>query len=222
VEALNRLVAQQPIEYPAGTRCSYNQTGYRLLGRVVERVSGQPYAEFVQTRLLRPSGITGARFTSYSSPARNSFSTPVIPHLAPSYLLTEGELRRSVFLHPTWDQPTSGLLLTIQDLLRWDQALRSGKLLPPSTLEQAWTPARLKDGTPAPMWWGHCGLGWLVAEHQGHRYVGHLGGNSVWYGRYPAEDLTVIVLTNLDNSNPAALAERVADFYLPPPKDPPK
>jgi CubicO group peptidase (beta-lactamase class C family) len=213
-DALRALVFHAPLEFPAGTQCSYNQTGYQLLGEVVARISGVPFAEFVQERLLKPVGLRGARFNRYRSDRGNAFLTPIVPHLVSNYEEVGGVLQHAAFYRPVWDQPTAGLLLTVDDLIQWDRALAQGSLVRRATLEEAWTPTKLNDGTAAKLWWGSYGLGWFVGEHRGHRYVGHLGGNSVWYGHFPDLGLTVIVLTNRENSNPADIALNVADFYL--------
>jgi CubicO group peptidase (beta-lactamase class C family) len=203
------------MEFIPGEQCSYNQTGYQLLGEVILKLSGVPFRDFVQSRLLAPAGIAGARFNEYSSDRGNSFLTPVVPNLVSNYQIEGGTLRHAAFYRPVWDETTAGLLLTIDNLIRWDQALARGALLQRSSLESAWTPTKLNNGTTAKLWWGGYGLGWFVGEHHNHRYVGHLGGNSVWYGRFPDLDLTVIVLTNLENSNPADIALKIAEYYLP-------
>jgi CubicO group peptidase (beta-lactamase class C family) len=100
-------------------------------------------------------------------------------------------------------------------MAKWDAALYGEKLLKQASLEQMWTPVKLNSGTTYPY-----GLGWRVDSLNGHRRVWHDGG---WQGftmsiqRYPDDELTVVVFTNLDenNSDPAKIAEAVAAVYLP-------
>jgi len=92
-----------------------------------------------------------------------------------------------------------GVLSTVDDLARWDEAMAKGTLLDKATLEQMWTPARLANGQEARVSATHYGLGWQLGSWRGHRLVAHQGASGTLIMRYPDDGLTVIVLTNLGN-----------------------
>ena len=105
------------------------------------------------------------------------------------------------------------------DLVKWDAALNTEKLLKRSSLEQMWTPAKLKDGSLAPAFGGRYGFGWMLYGAPGHRIVTH-GGNTTGVSsvvmRFVDDRLTVIVLTNRSDVDEFGLARGVARFYLRP------
>jgi hypothetical protein len=104
------------------------------------------------------------------------------------------------------------MVSTVTDLAKWDAALYTEKLLKRSSLDQMWTPVKLKDGKPATY-----GFGWSVDTVRGHRLVSHGGGIpgfTSFLARYVDDRLTVIVLCNT-MANPEALAAGVARQYLP-------
>ena len=106
------------------------------------------------------------------------------------------------------------LYLTVYDLAKWDAALYTEKLLKKTSLDQMWTPAKLKNGEPNKAGYG---FGWEIADRHGHHVVSHTGS---WQGfksaiaRYVNDQLTVVVLANLAEAKPGAIAEHVADMYL--------
>jgi CubicO group peptidase (beta-lactamase class C family) len=98
-------------------------------------------------------------------------------------------------------------------MAKWDAALYTEKLLKKSTLEQMWSPTKLKDGKTQDY-----GFGWALSKQNGHREVGHGGGIpgfSTYIGRYLDDKLTIIVLANSDFANAQALARGIAQTYLP-------
>jgi CubicO group peptidase (beta-lactamase class C family) len=215
-EAFLKQLLTLPMTTPPGTSCAYNQTGFLLLGEIIAKRAGCSYPAFIENRILKPLRMEGAGFEQYSSPDPYALYTGVVPDLTSFYQFQDDRRKHATFFHPVWQQPTAGLHATLRDLIHWDNAFTMPTLLKPASQDQMWTPARLKDGTPVKFWWGSYGLGWFVGEYHGRRYVGHLGGNSVWYSRFVEEGLSVIVLTNLEGSFPASMALDISDFYLPP------
>jgi D-alanyl-D-alanine carboxypeptidase len=105
------------------------------------------------------------------------------------------------------------LVSTVNDLVKWDAALRSETLLKKSILEQMWTPTKLSKGGDA-----EYGFGWSIGKVNGHRLIGHGGGIpgfSTQLSRYVDDNLTVIVLTNADSGNAGALARGIAGRLVP-------
>ena len=157
------------------------------------------------------------------SATRRDTLTGVVPHRASGYLFN-GTLQNAEFTSETWAYAEGGIISTIQDLVKWEAAMSSGKILKPSSLQQMWTPAKLRNGSPAVIGDnGHgkpnyYGLGWFISEHRGHRNVFHPGdkpGFSSTISRFPDDRLTIIVLCNNSTESPAfALSLGLADLYF--------
>lgn len=199
------LLGRQPLTFAPGTRWNYTN-GFPLLGLVVERVTGQPYTEFVRARIFAPLGLTSARFKS---------NTGVVPQRADGYLWKDGEYRHGETLRPQVIAANGGVLMNVVDVATWDIAMTSGRLLKPATVTEMSTPVRLADGTTV----SH-GLGWFMDTFNGHRFGAHWGttvtGHSAVIRRYD-EGVTVIVLGNLDDAGLAvdAMSKHIANLYLP-------
>lgn len=180
-------LAARPVEFAPGERFAYNNNGYILLGRVVEKVSGMPYAEYLRTAFLTPLGLAsvapcdrlpaGRRATGYQHPTRGSTE--------PARVATH---------HPTVTFSAGVLCATAGDLLRWERALATGRVLRPESYGLMTTRAVLSSGRAV----GY-GLGAEVSELDGHAITGHGGGlpGFITQASYlPADSLGVVVLTN--------------------------
>jgi CubicO group peptidase (beta-lactamase class C family) len=198
-----------PPKFPPGTDWSYSDQGFFLLCRIVERVAGKPYHDFLRERILGPLEMTGVTVWE---------PRQVIPHRASGYILRDGKLYRNrrEIEYGLWND----LLLTTGDLVKLDAALYTEKLLKKSSLDQMWTPAQLNSGEPVRFSGSmrSYGFGWVLDRFRGHRIISHGGYTGVNIWRMPDDRVTVIVLTNLDRpsgSNPHGLAQGVAGFYVP-------
>ncbi len=202
-EEFLRRAAAAPTEFPAGTRWAYNNTGYHLLGLIVERATAAPFWGTLADRVLRPLGMTATGTTDPKA---------IIPHRARGYVVVDGHHENAEAVHPASAPAAGGLVSTVLDLAKWDATLPTGRLLPTDALERMWTPTRLTGGKTYPY-----GLGWFVDQVAGHRNIRH-GGQSLGFAtslsRYPEDRLTVIVLTNLGRANAHAIADGIAAFYL--------
>ena len=199
------LLGTQPLAFAPGTRWNYTNA-FPLLGLAVERASGQPYAEFVRTRIFTPLGLASARF---------KVASDVVPHRADGYLWKDGAYRHGEPLRPQVIAANGGVMMNVVDLATWDIAVSRGRLLRPATVTEMSTPVRLTDGTTV----SH-GLGWFMDTFNGHRFGAHWGttvtGHSAVIRRYD-EGVTVIVLGNLDDAGQAvdAMSKHIAHLYLP-------
>lgn len=196
------LVRDLPLEFEPGEKWNYNNTGYYLLGLVIEKVSGKSYAEFLAERIFKPVGMTTAR-------VNDQFE--IIPSRATGYDNRSNSLWRSEFVSPTQPFSAGALVGTVLDLAKWDAALYTDKLLPTSDHHEMWTPTKLNDGKTTPY-----GYGWQTGDLRGHRYVGHGGGIhgfSTYILRLLDDKLTVIVLMNA-GSSPETIARGVAGHYV--------
>ena len=189
------LVAKEPVEFAPGEKWNYNNSGYFLLGMLIEKVTGKKYGEFLDERILKPLGMTQTRVNDLQA---------VIPNRAQGYSWDGKELRNGEYVSPTQPFSAGMLVSSVGDLVKWDLALRSEALLKKSTLDQMWTPTKLSKGGEADY-----GFGWSIGKVAGHRLIAHGGGIpgfSTQLSRFVDDDLTVIVLTNADNGNAGAIA----------------
>lgn len=187
-----------PLEFAPGQGYAYVQTNYALLGRIIDRLTGMPFTEFVTTRQLAVAGMTHTRYADDSD---------VIAHRADTYMSidpeggTLGALRRSHLDWPDVLKTGVGMHSTAGDLAEWVIALQRGELLTESTsVDTLCTPIRLHDGRP-----GVWGIGWIVAERPEGRVCTPGGGGKAQITLYP-DGIAVIVLTNLIGAFPEHLA----------------
>ena len=194
------LVADLPLEFRPGERYDYTNTGYYLLGMLIEKCSGQGYGAFLEKRIFKPAGMADTRVNDFSE---------LIPRRATGYVLREGGIRNGFFVNPSQPFAAGALVTSASDLAKWDAALYTEKIVKQSTLRQMWTTADL-----GPL--SNYGLGWGTREREGRRWVQHNGGIigfSTHIRRYLESGLTIIVLANL--SGPAIYAEEIAEAIVP-------
>lgn len=201
-----KLVESIPLAYPPGTKWDYSNLGYMTLGILIHRVTGEFYGDFLQQKIFHPLGMETTRIISEAD---------IIPNRAAGYRLVKGELKNQEWVAPMVNTTADGsLYFSILDMAKWDAALYTEKLLKRSSFDQMWTPAKFKNGKPNPDGYG---FGWSIEERHGHHVVSHTGA---WQGfrtaiaRYVNDQLTVVVLANLAEAKPDAIAEHVADMYL--------
>jgi len=198
------LVAGEPLEFAPGEQYAYNNTGYYLLGHIIEKASGRPYADFLRERIFTPLKMDATCVNDLKD---------ILPNRACGYEWAEDRWRNADHISMTWPFSAGALVSTALDLARWDAALGSESLLPKDVWERMWTPATLTDGTKV----GY-GFGWGVGDYGGHPTVGHGGGIPGFMSyaeRFPEDDLAVIVLTNVVPADPAQVARGVAGHYIP-------
>jgi CubicO group peptidase (beta-lactamase class C family) len=205
-DELLKMVEGIPLAYPPGTKWEYSNLGFLTLGILIHHVTGEFYGDFLQQRIFQPLGMQTTRIISEAD---------IVPNRAAGYRLVKGELKNQEWVAPMVNTTADGsLYFSILDLAKWDAALYTEKLLKRSSLDQMWTPAKLKNGQPNKEGYG---FGWFIEERDGHRVISHDGA---WQGfktsivRYVNDRLTVVVLANLAEAKPEEIAEHVAQMYL--------
>jgi CubicO group peptidase (beta-lactamase class C family) len=176
---------------PPGTQFSYNNESYYLLGLVIARVSGVPYTRWITEHVLRPAGMTAARM--YDAWA-------VVPQTASSYAMKDGRLvhNRADIMSDRGEAIASwGLYASLDDMIAFDSALRSGKLISHADLSLMWSNGRLANGALSPTGIAFNNVSWI----RGHRSASKGGQAGVDYTTYPDDGLTVILLTNMEASD---------------------
>ncbi|MCA1855777.1 serine hydrolase [Massilia oculi] len=194
-----------PLDFEPGSQYRYNNSGYFLLGAIIERISGQPYHAFLEQRIFTPLGMLDTYYEGFGHG-----KAPV----------AAGHTRGATGFGPakplSMSQPyaAGSLVSTVDDLARWDAAIGAGRLLKPASWQRAFTSYRLDDGKPT-----NYGYGWDVSKVQGETAMGHGGGIngfSTHALRFPDQKVYVAVLTNSDSgpANPAVVARKAAGIAI--------
>jgi len=186
VEDVIRLIYSQPFEFEPGERYSYNNSGYILLGAIIAAVSGKPYEDFLRDEVFAPLGMG---HTGLLRPEA------ITPKRAYGYVRGRKRFHNARLDAMSWSHAAGALGSTLDDLAKWDRAIRTGRLISAETLETMLTPTTMNDGSVFPY-----GFGWGTADYAGRRASHHTGGISGFGSHmlhFRDEDLTTIVLSNL-------------------------
>jgi CubicO group peptidase (beta-lactamase class C family) len=179
------LFKDKPMQFEPGERWAYNNSGYILLGAIIEKISGNTYEAFIDANIFKPLGM---KQSYYGSAER------IIPRRIPGYQMGRGGFVNAPYLSMTQPYAAGSLLSTVDDLAVWSDAVFSGKLVKKEWLDKAFTPYRLKDGESS----GY-GYGWFIADFGGHRSIEHGGGINgftTYEMTFPEDGLFLAILTN--------------------------
>lgn len=190
VGELLELTARLPLHFTPGTSFRYSDTGYFALGAIIETVSGLPYADYIETRIFKPLGMSHSAY----------LDARVIPRRARGYSAQDHRVMNAPYMSPTVPFSAGGLGSTVDDLLRWHVALRSGAVVSDALREKAWQGRTLPDGERS----GY-GFGWKSCDLAGRDTIEHGGfvnGYLAYALQVRADDIDVIVLTNNDAAEP--------------------
>lgn len=197
-DVLALLMRQDSTFFPPGRAYRYSNTGYAVLAMVIEKISGDSYADFVRQNIFTPLGMTGT--VAYEK----GIST--VPNRAYGYTVDGDSISRT-------DQSTysavlgdGGIYSSVNDMFKWDQALYGNQLLSFQMQSYAFTPQL-----------AHYGCGWRIDRYKGHRRIHHTGSTMGFRNviqRFPDDHFTVIILTNRKAPGVAPLAEKLVDWYL--------
>jgi CubicO group peptidase (beta-lactamase class C family) len=193
-----------PVLARPGEKFRYSNTGYRVLGMLIEKVSGQSYWDFLEQRVFHPMGMTATR---------NSDPRTVIPNRARGYGYSDGRLINRDPVSASAAFSDGALISSVLDMVKWDAALNSEGLLKKTSLEEMCAPVRLGDGTTS-----NYAFGWYLRPINKHRAVGHGGdmpGFASFIWRFIDDRLTVIVLSNCETAETARIGLGVAGLYVP-------
>ncbi len=194
-----------------GAKWAYSNSGYVVLGLIVEKAAGRPFPEFLRDRIFVPLGMTGT--VAYVR-GRNEVTNRAFGHSTENSRWIE-----------TDQSPTSatlgdgGIYSSLSDMAKWDEALRRHTLLTEAEMEPALTPVRVPggpptgpDGEPA-----EYGFGWFLNPWQGHARMWHYGettGFRTAIQRFVDDGLSVVVLSDRSDADAIGLSLRIAGFYL--------
>jgi len=180
---LVKLTQDEPLEFEPGVKFKYDNSGYVLLGYVIEKITGKGYADYLRQVILDPLGMQDTGYDTQST---------ILKHRASGYSMSGATMINSSYLDMTLPYAAGSLYSTVDDLSIWDQALYTDKLLTPASKDKMFTPGL-----------SNYGYGWFIEKRFNRRHVEHGGGingfNTV-ISRFPDDKVLVVVLSNL-NSN---------------------
>jgi CubicO group peptidase (beta-lactamase class C family) len=180
-EKLVEWFRDKPLEFEPGTKWNYSNSGYVLLGYLIEKISGQSYSDFVQQNIFTPLGMKDSGYDSNSA---------IIAHRAAGYTPGKSGPVNAGFVHMSIPFSAGALYSTTEDLLRWEQGLFGGKVLTAASLAKLTTPFKQDYAF---------GLG--VSTTNGHKVISHNGGIqgfNTLLAYYPDDKLVVAVLANIN------------------------
>jgi len=199
-------VACLPLDFRPGTGWSYGDTGYYLLGLIIENITNKKYEVFLKERIFNPLDMNKTRLVSYKE---------LIDGRADGYSFADNRY----ILAPRFEIDefsNGGIVSNVREMSKLHQAFTSEKILKKNTLQQMWSPTVLTDGKPVPQY----GYGFGLSPYQGRKRIGHNGGGGMGFStaltHFPEERLTVVLLTNvnLPEGRSGALANQIAAFYF--------
>jgi len=202
-EELINIFKNQPMEFAPGTKWNYNNSGYFLLGYIIEKITGKSYADYIRDNFFTPLGMNS---TCYGSDTR------IIKNRASGYQQGGDGSVNSDFCSMTQPYSAGAIMSTTGDLFKWHQALHAGKLVKKETLEKAFTEYKLTGGKGT----GY-GYGWFLSELQGSPTIEHGGGiygyltSSIYL---PGQDLFVALFSNSTAKAPEFTALKMAAMAI--------
>lgn len=198
-----------PLEFKTGEQFSYNQTNYYLLGKIIEKLTHMPFADFFENKQFRIARLKNTVFGD---------SRDLISGYAPSYRYNsfsdgrkgETRLTNTYTEFPDFTRTGAGLNSTVEDMANWIIALQNGRLFQKSsTLNMMWSQSTFNNGTPT-----NWTRGWGITKfRKSHKAIGMSGGNRSAIIVYPEDNLAIIILTNLAGSSPEDFIEEIAGCY---------
>jgi CubicO group peptidase (beta-lactamase class C family) len=202
---------KKPLEFSPGENFKYANTGYTLLGFIIERLSGKSYGEFLQENIFTPLGM---KQTGYEDPLR------IIKNRATGYRQLPGDPITNVpYAEMIRLYAAGGIYSTTEDLLRWDQGLYTDKLLSRKSIDEMFTP--FKEMLPGK---GYA-YGWWTSNKFGRQEIAHggnLAGFITYIARYPSERVTVIVLSNNGRGSSGKISNVLSSIVFGAPYEIPK
>ena len=192
-----------PLEFAPGARYEYSNSGYFILGMIIEKVSGMSYGDYLKKEFFLPLGMTSTYYDGGSQ---------TISPRSTGYVQREKKFIEAGFVHHSKPYAAGALASSTEDLLKWNNALFSFEVLPRNVIEEAWKPARLNDGREI-----NYGFGWSLGRLDDLQLIYH-GGAIKGYVCYvlfiPHEKLFVAILTNKDQYGVIDQSEKIARIVL--------
>jgi CubicO group peptidase (beta-lactamase class C family) len=193
------LFRDKPFDFAPGTRWRYSNSGFYLAGVAIERVAGVPYARYIKEAVFAPAGVTTASLCTVHD---------IVDNLANGYDVVKGSLLPGPQM--TWSLPfaAGAVCATASDLVHWQNAVDSSRVISTDSLRRMRTPTRLSDGVEIDY-----GFGTRIGSFEGHRVFGHTGSGGGFTSilqSFPDDGVTIAVLSNTDGARVANVSAQIA------------
>ena len=182
----------KPLEFEPGSKWKYDNSGYFLLGAIIEKASGMPYEKYLQESIFGPLGM---KDSGYDRPG------PILKNRASGYQPGPNGMTNAPYLDMGLPYAAGSLYSTVEDLFAWDQSLYTEKLVKKASLDRMMKAQMTVDQN------GSYGYGWMIATTKGHKQVAHGGGINgfaTFIARFPEERAAFIYLRNVTSPLPQA------------------
>jgi CubicO group peptidase (beta-lactamase class C family) len=199
-ETVDSMIARfkdKPLEFEPGSKFHYDNSGYFLLGAIIEKVSGKTYEAFLKEAIFQPLRMTSTGYDRHAT---------VLPKRASGYERRGEGLVNAPYLDMNQPFAAGSLYSTVGDLYKWDRALKACKLISKPAMAAMFKPFK-----------NNYAYGWAIGERKGHKQIGHGGGINGFatdFERYPDDDVCIAVLCNVLPSNPGTVAGDLAGIVF--------
>ena len=201
IELIN-LISEEPMDFLPGEAFKYNNSGYFILGYIIEVVSGMPYSQFIEEQLFQKINMNTSRYASHGAVIKNRASGY---HQRDNYI-------NNRYISYTLPYASGSLMSTVDDMLKWQEAIKNNLLINEGTTQKVFTNYTLNNGESI-----NYGYGWHIRELNGMQSREH-GGSIFGYKSMAVyvsqEDLYVIGLTNCDCVSPTKITREIAELVL--------
>jgi CubicO group peptidase (beta-lactamase class C family) len=204
-DSLVNLIKKDPYDFNPGEQFSYNNSGYFLLGYIISKVSGQTYDEYLKTTFFDPLGMnnTGIHYAGIK-----------LSNEAKGYNNNGSKYIETMNWNMSWAGAAGAIYSTVDDLLKWNQALYGGKVLNEKSMKAALTTVTLTTGNPLPMQYAY---GLVHSYYRGQPIISHGGGLHGFITQlayFPKEKLSVVMFSNADNPEVNFDPNKIAEAFL--------
>ncbi|MGZ5189956.1 MAG: serine hydrolase domain-containing protein [Flavisolibacter sp.] len=207
-----KQVQTMPMDFKPGEQFRYNQTNYLLIGRIIDKLSGMPFSEFIIKEQLEKAGMPQTIHSGFGA------TKDIVMNAAGGYRFSNGKLVNMFFAFPKSLQTAAGMSSTAYEIANWIIALQNNQILKKSSsLNLMWTPGHLNNGKTAgfSLFLNGYAVGWPVVIRPQHLAYAAVGGGRSAVFVYPNDNLSIIVLTNLAGGTPEMFIDKIAGYYIP-------
>ena len=207
-----------PMQFKTGERFSYCQTNYLLIGKIIDKLSQRPFAQFIRERQLNVVGM---------SSTQSGDGHDILMHSARGYSfnhIINGQFHRTDQLgnvfeeFPPFLRTAAGMYSTAGEMAAWIIALQQGRLLKEkASIDTLWAPGLFNNGSQggfSPYSNGYA-LGWPTVTRKEHRALAPVGGGRSAIFVYPDDGLAIVIVTNLQGASPENFMDELAGYYIP-------
>jgi D-alanyl-D-alanine carboxypeptidase len=198
-DKLMALFKDEPPDFQPGEKYLYNNSGYYLLGVIIEKVTGESYGVHMKKTLFDPLGLHSTMYCD---------NEPIVKQRAAGYQVTLDVVQNAAPLSMKPPFSAGALCSSVTDLVAWTSALMNGKVVSRASLDQMITPAKLTDGKPTTYGFG-LGIGDGAGDKRAISHGGGINGFASYMTYLPDREIVVVVLTNLGGAKPGTIAAEI-------------